>query len=81
MLWDRGEVDRAEELHRRAFRSHPENVVARTKLAGFLLRARDDIGAAIELCEEGLRSENENADLLGVYCAALVRDGRYQTAV
>jgi len=80
MLWDRGEIDRAEELHQRAFGSNPENVVARIKLARFLLRARSDIPAAIQLCEQGFLSENENAELLSIYCEALVRDGQYVAA-
>lgn len=79
-LWDRGEVDRAEELHRRAFASNPQSEIARAKLAWFLLRARDDVETAIRLCEEGLRPEETNAELLEVYCEALMRGGKHEAA-
>lgn len=67
IMWNRGDVDQAEELHRRAFASEPQNMVARTNLARFLLRARNNLAEAKGLCEEALVPGEENADLLEVY--------------
>jgi Tfp pilus assembly protein PilF len=78
LLWDRGELDRAEELYRHALQAGPDNVTQRINFGKFLLSARGDLDAALAVCEQGLPSDN--ADLLALYCELLVRGGAYARA-
>ena len=79
ILWERGELDRSEELYRHALEANPDNVTQRINFGRFLLWAREDPDAALALCEQGLPSDNAN--LLSLYCELLVRGGAYARAV
>ncbi len=78
LLWERGELDRAEELYRHALEANPDNVTQRINFGRFLLSAREDLDTALAVCEQGLPTDN--ADLLTLYCGLLVRGGEYARA-
>jgi Tfp pilus assembly protein PilF len=78
LLWERGELDRAEELYRHALEADPDNVTQRINFGRFLISAREDLDAALSVCEQGLPSDNAN--LVTLYCELLVRGGAYARA-
>lgn len=80
VLWDRGELDRAEELYQQAVAADTKNVTHRVNLGKFLLNARNDAEAALKVCEEGRPDESDNPPLLELHCLLLARKGEYDRA-
>jgi tetratricopeptide (TPR) repeat protein len=81
LMWDRGDLDRAEDLYRQSIRENPDNVTHRVNLGKFLLNARGDGEAALRLCEEGNAETTDKVPLLRLFADLLGRRGEYSRAV